>query len=167
MTPRSRQTSLERVAAVGQMIEATQRELWSSHWPMGYCAVTSLLSAPLLRCADDAGGWRVAVGVVAATGLRRWRVEYDWRRTEPFCHAWCESAAGDIWDPTYGQFDGGDPAVVLPAHQAGDLGHYASWVMTLDEEEDARRSISSRRFKDGWTAQSSVRTAFARLGHGW
>lgn len=156
MTPLWRQTPLERCARVAASFQASQEELWSSMWPLGHCAVSSLLLCPLLRCADEAGCWRVAAGLVASS-YRSPRL--------PLRHAWCESAAGDVIDPTYGQFDG-DPLLVLPAREAGQLGHYASLVMTLDEEEAARRSISPSRSRGGWTASSSVKVFFGLVDLG-
>lgn len=167
MTPRWRQTPLERCAAVARAFEASQIALWNSMWPLGHCAVSSLLLAPLLRCADEPGGWRVAVGEVAHTLPHGQR--YDWARRQPLVHAWCESAAGDIVDATYGQFDHMEPLLVLPAYRAGDLGHYTSWRMTLDEEEDARRSISPELSPKGWGAHSNVKAYFdlLRRPHDW
>lgn len=142
---------LERCRRVAQAFEASQRALWCSLWPGGHCAVTSLLLAPLLRCADPAGEWRVAIGVVAYTrcgAFKRPAYQRDIDR-QPYIHAWCERADGALVDGTYGQFDFGDALAVLEAHEAGDLGHYASVVLDLDAEEAYRRSITPSE-RDGW-----------------
>lgn len=159
-----------RVGYVASAFELTQRALWSSMWPRGHCAVSSLLLAPMLRCADPDGCWRVAVGVVAWTCNGALAAEYERRWGEravahkaPLPHAWCErSADGAIVDPTYGQFDAGEALVVLASREAGDLGHYAHRIMTLDEEESARRSIAPS-LADGWYATSLVKRWFENI----
>lgn len=150
-------SDLQQVRQIALSFQVSQETMWSSLWPLGHCAVTSLLLCPLLRAYDTDAGWHVVVGLVA--GPRALTI-YENPGT-PRRHAWCEDAAGDIADPTYGQFDRGDALVVLPAHEAGDLGHYASWKMTLDEEDAARHSIVSK--NDGWSVHSSVRVFFGLI----
>lgn len=138
---------LERCRCVAEAFEHSQRTLWSSIWPSGHCSVTSLLLAPLLRCADPSGKWRIAIGVVAYALPRRvWRYKTE---GQPLRHAWCERLDGAVVDATYGQFDMCDPLVVLEPVCAGDLGHYAHVILDLDAEEAYRRSIQPT-LRSGW-----------------
>jgi hypothetical protein len=162
----------ERIAAVAAAFEQTQLAMWSSMWPLGHCAVSSLLLAPMLRCATADASWRVAVGIVAHTingGLnaeyeRKWGEKLPDINKYPLPHAWCENDAGDVVDCTYGQFDLGDALVMLKARETGDLGHYAHRIMTLDEEELARRAITPHE-RDGWSAGSIVKRWFERIDY--
>lgn len=159
-----------RIQRVADAFAETQRAMWSSLWPLGHCAVSSLLLAPLLRAASD-DGWAVHVGLVAWTRSGAVQSIIDERTGRPLDyyrpplrHAWCESRAGDVVDVTYGQFDRGAELVCLRAHEAGDLGHYTSWRLKLDEEEGCRRSIVSS--GDGWSVRSAVRPMFEAIDRG-
>lgn len=126
---------LERAEKLCRLLGPASAEAWSFMWPSGCCVVASVTAAPFLRCALDVD-LRVVAGHVARSDRGRWHTLAK--------HAWIESPEGDIFDKTFGQFDGGEPLRVLPAHDAGVLGHVAEAVLTLDEEEEVRRAIHPR-----------------------
>lgn len=151
--PYWRQTSLERAGVIARESDRVFRVMWSSMWPTGHCTVASLCLAPLLRSSLDVD-FRVAVG----------------RAGDCKPHAWVEGPDGDIVDPTFGQFDDGTPLRVLDSHHADELGHCPEILLTLDQEENLRRSIKPKMLKPypidmdvtwaGWSASSAIKSLF-------
>lgn len=145
----------ERAWRICQAFETTQRVMWSSMWPWGHCAVSSLLLAPMLR-AGIGREYRVVIGWVRETPTHRHGV-----------HAWVADEEDYKYDPTYGQFlKSGFPTklATLGIYLAGDPApHVAHNTLTLDGEEEMRRSITPTE-GDGWSAASHVRYYFHAVG---
>lgn len=135
--------------------ELTQRSMWSSMWPFGHCAVSSLLLAPMLRAACERE-YRVVIGYVIHTDTHIGGV-----------HAWIQDEQGWIYDPTYEQFNRDRHQIVVkPAYLITheDAGLHKPFVsLTLDGEEQARRSIKPQSTSEGWTASSIIKQLFHRL----
>jgi len=148
-----------RVVLITQKFAEQQRAMWSSLWPMGHCAVTSLLLCPVLR-AGTGDGWSFVVGRV--TLLRVPRVYGE----VPHRHAWCQREDGLIADATFGQFVPDIDRelmsdIVLVTEDPG--GSYAPYrVFTMDEEEEARRTITPTEH-DGWQAGSIIKRVFHEM----
>lgn len=119
---------LDRVEAIVEGLEPGFAAIWSC-WPNYCCVSSSLLIAPILR---------------AAMGIE-FKVAAGWAfNRNP--HAWIETPAGDIIDPTFGQFDG-DAA--LRIWSAGTrAGHEAYKLLDLVEEEEGRQRIRTEQIGD-------------------
>lgn len=152
MRPLYKQTVLERAEAIATAFEGTQRSMWSSMWPLGHCAVSSLLLNPLLEAAMPEEEWRVVVGVAG----------------DCHTHAWIQNRQGDVVDPTWGQFDR-DARVALRIEPAGNAGLWQAEIELPPEQEDFyRRSIEptfvptgkNRENIAGWQAGSKVKELF-------
>jgi hypothetical protein len=135
---------INRTESICLALEPGFQIMWSSLWPLGCCVPTSLLLAPLLRASLE-----IDFHVVAG-----WAAE---RRA----HAWIQSPEGDIIDPTYGQFDGDGPLRIWSTGTGG--GHQVHRVLTLDEEERARREIKPRSTSSGWVPRGHVLAWFSEL----
>lgn len=135
-------TKLERAINIAIAFERTQRVTWSSTWPYGHCFVSSLLLAPLIRVPLE---WEVAVAIGVAHDSRP--------------HAWLEAPDGDIIDSTFGQFDGGKPLRVLPAHQSGLLGREVEIKLSVTQEEYCRQAIKPSQI-DGWDQLAGILELF-------
>lgn len=137
-------TELDRIEAIVEAFEPGFQIMWSSIWPMGCCAVTSVLVAPLLRASLE-------IDFVVVCG---WAAEHR-------VHAWIQSPAGDIIDPTYGQFDGDTALRIWSAGTNG--GHEVHKTLTLNEEEEGRRSIKPKSTSDGSLPGSALKAVFNEM----
>jgi hypothetical protein len=160
VTPLYKMTDLERAEHIATAFEASQRAMWSGMWPLGHCAVSSLLLNPLLTAAMPAWEPRIVVGVAG----------------DSWTHAWIESRYGDVVDPTWGQFvgrhgdlimDGEDVDLALRVCSAHEAHDYQGEIRLTESQEDFyRRSIDPRqihsgpKLTSGWTAQSRVKELF-------
>lgn len=150
-----------RAHMICEAFEQTQRVMWSYMWPMGHCAVSSLLLAPMLRAGLERD-YHVVIGWVRETRTHR-----------PGAHAWVEDQDRNIYDPTYHQFfkkpdwqyKGEQPrepsALMVAAAGSPKMNLYHPLVgLTLDGEEEMRRSIKPQSCPDGWSASSNARQIF-------
>ena len=149
MTSLWKMTSLERAAQIARAFDLTLKAQWSSIWPHGHCAVSSLLLNPMLTSAVPQLGTKVAVGMCLNARI----------------HAWIESDSGDVIDPTFGQFleydfDREFPLLIASAHQVSIYGHSAEIYLSPKEEDFYRRSINPREL-NGWSARSKVKDLFS------
>lgn len=133
--------------------EQTQRVMWSAFWPMGHCAVSSLLLAPILRAALERE-YRVVIGYVNETHSHR-----------EGAHAWVQDEDENIFDITYGQFakEGHNHPTALGVMPSGSLnGIYMPFIsLALDGEEEMRRQIKPQSQLGGWSARSDSKFWFA------
>lgn len=136
-----------RAAMVARAFDYSQRAAWrQSLWPGGHCMNGSLLLAPILRLSLEAE-FTVVVGQA--------------HNCQP--HAWIETPAGDIIDPTYGQFDHGPALRLLPAERCTELGHMGEIRLSLDQEEHFRQSIRPVSSVSGWADNSEVNQLFSQF----
>lgn len=150
------QTEHERAVSIALSFADQQREMWSSLWPRGHCAVSSLLLCPILRAGTGNQMWRVAIGRV--------RVFDEMHR-----HAWCELRDEIIIDITFSQFLTGsrEKLRATPMRVATNLDNLSNYLvyteLTLQREEEARNSIRSTGNSDGWMPGSIIKQVFGEM----
>lgn len=146
------QTFIERATSIAFSFVDQQRAMWSSIWPLGHCAVSSLLLCPILRAGTSNPKWRVAIG----------RVRVSDRLHQ---HAWCQLPNGMIVDITYGQFV--PELLTTPLRVAIALDelrdYYVYRELPLQSEDEARHSIRSMRNSDGWMPGSIIKRRFEEM----
>lgn len=133
------------IATVARAFDCTQRAAWrGSLWPGGHCLVGSLLLAPVLRLSFEQP-FSLIIGQAGDNKM----------------HAWIETPAGDIIDPTYGQFDHGPALRVLPVERASELGHMGELTLTAEREEQLRQAIRpSSSSQTGWAPEAAIGLLF-------
>lgn len=145
MTPKERM----RAGHICIKLEPAFKIMWTSMWPGGCCVPTSLLTAPILRASLE-------IDFVVACG---------WAHEDRRPHAWIQSPAGDIIDPTYGQFcqDFAHPFRLVASSEPDLLGHEVYKILTLEEEEQARRDMKPRSTSKGWLPGSALPDLFIEI----
>lgn len=137
----------DRLEVIVESFAVQQRAMWSSMWPFGHCAVSSLLLCPIL-CAGTGKSWWVAV--------RRFKDSRGRLRR----HAWCVDAGDTVVDVTYGQFAPQEERVWFISDCDDRFKPYV--VLDPDSEDRARRSIQPSD-EEGWAPGSIIKQLFAEM----